>query len=204
MKKGLLIVISGPSGSGKSTVVRRLRESGQFEFSVSATTRNPRPGEIDGVHYHFISHEKFEQDISDGKFLEFSSYVGNHYGTYLDQVNEALSQGKNIILEIEVLGATQVKSKMPDAVLIILLPPSMKVLEERLRKRQTDSEEVIKQRLERARYELANFGHYDYVIINENDGVDKAIEDIMNIVRVENIKTSRNTEIAEEFFNKGE
>ena len=202
MKRGLLIVISGPSGSGKSTIVKRLKESGQFTFSVSATTRSPREGEINGVHYHFISREQFEQDIKDGKFLEFSNYVGNYYGTYVDQVENALSQGQNIILEIEVLGATQVKSKMPDAVMIILLPPSMKQLEERLRNRQTETEEQIKQRLERVRYELANFGHYDYVIINENNQREKAVDDIMQIVRIEKMKTSRNMEISTNFFKE--
>ena len=204
MKKGLLIVISGPSGSGKSGIVRRLKESGKFNFSVSATTRQPREGEIDGVHYNYISKEKFDKDIEDGKFLEFSKYVNNYYGTYQDQVEASLEKGEDIILEIEVLGATQVKSKMPDAVLIILLPPTIEELESRLRNRQTETEEQIKERLERARYEIANYGHYDYVIVNEHNRQDKAVEDIMQIVHVEKMKTSRNLEVPIDFLKKGE
>lgn len=208
--RGILIVISGPSGSGKSTITKKLRESGLFDFSISATTRKPRPGEVDGVDYYFISQEQFEKDVTNGEFLEFSEYVGNHYGTYMKQVEASLSKGRNMILEIEVLGATQVKSKMPDAVLIILLPPSKEVLEERLRSRTSEfkkktgksaeTEQEIKMRLERARYELANFGHYDYVIVNENDQREKAVEDIIKIVEVEKKKTSRNMSIAENFF----
>lgn len=208
-KRGILLVISGPSGSGKSTITAKLRESGLFDFSISATTRKPRPGEENGKDYFFISQDQFEKDVNEGKFLEFSEYVGNHYGTYQDQVEASLDKGRDVILEIEVLGATQIKSKKSDAVLIILLPPSKEVLEERLRNRTSEfkkksknaeSESEIKMRLERARYELANFGHYDYVIVNESNQLDKAVEDIIKIVEVEKKKTSRNLSIAENFF----
>ncbi len=208
-KRGILLVISGPSGSGKSTITAKLRESGLFDFSISATTRKPRPGEENGKDYFFISQDQFEKDVNEGKFLEFSEYVGNHYGTYQDQVEASLDKGRDVILEIEVLGATQIKSKKSDAVLIILLPPSKEVLEERLRNRTSEfkkksknaeSESEIKMRLERARYELANFGHYDYVIVNESNQLDKAVEDIIKIVEVEKKRTSRNLSIAENFF----
>jgi ribose 1,5-bisphosphokinase PhnN len=123
MEKGLLIVISGPAGSGKGTVNAQLLQTGDFAFSVSATTRAPRPGEVDGVNYYYITHEEFEKRIADGDMLEYTSYVGNYYGTPRKEAEAVLESGKNLILEIEVDGAGQVKSKFPEAVLIMLLPP---------------------------------------------------------------------------------
>lgn len=201
MNKGLLIVVSGPSGSGKGEITRRLRDSGEFEFSVSATTRAPRFDEKDGVAYHFISKEKFENDIKDGKFLEYTEYVNNYYGTYLSQVEKALSNGINIILEIEVLGAKQIKEKMPESISILILPPSKESLENRLRNRKTETEEQISLRLERAKYELSYFDDYDYVVVSEDGQIEKAVDDIKKIVYSEKFKTFRNKEIKSNFIN---
>ena len=167
-KRGLLFVISGPAGSGKSTINKKLVESGKFEFSVSATTRKPRAGEIDGVHYHFISREDFEKKIAAGEMLEHAEYVGNFYGTPRAAVESCLDAGKNIILEIEVQGAAQVKQKLPEAVTVFLAPPGLDALERRLRGRGTESEDTIRARLETARREMAAAPNYDYTVINDD------------------------------------
>lgn len=199
-KKGLLIIVSGPAGSGKGTVVSRVREKAPFEFSVSATTRAPRPGELDGVHYHFIDKTAFEEKIAAGDMLEHAEYVGNYYGTPKAPVEQTLAEGKDIILDIEVQGALQVKEKMPDAVMIFILPPDAVTLEARLRGRGTETEEVIAKRMAKARTELALFDRYDYVVVNRENGVDAAAEEILSILRAERCRTSRNTDIPETFF----
>ena len=199
-KKGLLIIVSGPAGSGKGTVVARVREKAPFEFSVSATTRAPRPGEIDGVHYHFIDKAAFEEKIAAGDMLEHAEYVGNYYGTPKAPVEQTLAEGKDIILDIEVQGALQVKEKMPDAVMIFILPPDAVTLEARLRGRGTETEDVIAKRMTKARTELALFDRYDYVVVNRENGVDTAAEEILSILRAERCRTSRNTDIPETFF----
>lgn len=199
-KKGLLIIVSGPAGSGKGTVVARVREKAPFEFSVSATTRAPRPGEIDGVHYHFIDKAAFEEKIAADDMLEHAEYVGNYYGTPKAPVEQTLAEGKDIILDIEVQGALQVKEKMPDAVMIFILPPDAVTLEARLRGRGTETEEVIAKRMTKARTELALFDRYDYVVVNRENGVDTAAEEILSILRAERCRTSRNTDIPETFF----
>lgn len=199
-EKGLLFVISGPAGSGKSSVNARLVESGRFEFSVSATTRAPRPGEKDGVDYFFIDRPAFEKLIEDGKMLEHAQYVDNLYGTPKDAVEKCLSAGKNMILEIEVQGAAQVKAKMPDAVMIFLLPPNAKMLEERLRRRGTETEDVIRKRLDTAKKELEYWKYYDYVVLNEEDNIEETVNRIFEIERVERLKTTRNQKIKENFF----
>lgn len=199
-KKGLLIIVSGPAGSGKGTVVARVREKAPFEFSVSATTRAPRPGEIDGVHYHFIDKAAFEEKIAAGDMLEHAEYVGNYYGTPKAPVKQTLAEGKDIILDIEVQGALQVKEKMPDAVMIFILPPDAVTLEARLRGRGTETEEVIAKRMAKARTELALFDRYDYVVVNRENGVDAAAEEILSILRAERCRTSRNKDIPETFF----
>lgn len=132
-KRGLLFIISGPAGSGKGTIVKRVRELAEFDFSVSATTRAPRPGEIDGVHYFFTDKEEFRRKIAAGEMLEHAEYVGNYYGTPKKPVDDALSAGKNIILDIDVQGALQVKTKMPEAVMIFVLPPDFETLMRRIR-----------------------------------------------------------------------
>lgn len=185
MEKGLLIVVSGPAGSGKGTVNKHLLSTEEFAYSVSATTRDPRPGEIDGVNYHFITREEFLSRIEAGKMLEYTEYCGNFYGTPLKEAEETLNAGKHLILEIEVEGAANVKRIYPEAVLILLLPPSFSVQEQRLRGRGTETEEKIQNRLARTREEIAIADFYDYVVINR-DGKDlEAAEDIRAIVRAE-------------------
>ena len=200
MKKGLLFIISGPAGSGKGTIVKRVRELAPFDFSVSATTRNPRVNEVEGIHYYFVTKEEFEKKIAEGEMLEYAQYVGNYYGTPKKPVEDALDEGKNIILDIEVKGALQVKEKMPEAVMIYVLPPDYETLLARIRGRGTETEEVIQKRMTEARTEIKTFPKYDYVVINRKNGIDKAAEDVLTILRAEAMRTSRNAEIPETFF----
>ena len=201
MKKGLMIVISGPAGSGKGTVNAHLLKTGDFVYSVSATTRAPRPGEVDGVNYHFITREEFLFRIESGRMLEYTEYCGNFYGTPLKEAEEVLASGKNLILEIEVEGAANVKRIYPDAVLILLLPPSFSVQEQRLRGRGTETEEKIQNRLARTREEIAIADFYDYVVLN-HDGKDlDAAEDIRAIVRAEARALRRDRSPLDNYFN---
>lgn len=200
MKKGLLIVVSGPAGSGKGTVNSHLLASDDFCFSVSATTREIRPGERDGVNYFFISREEFEQRIQNGDMLEHNYYCGNYYGTPREAVEKVLGEGKNIILEIDVNGAMQVKEKYPDAILIMLLPPSFRKQEERLRGRATEDEQTILARLEQTKKEIPFFTEYDYIVYNYDGGVDKAAGDILAITRAEQLSVSRNPQTATLYF----
>lgn len=201
MKKGLLIVISGPAGSGKGTVNAHLLATGDFVYSVSATTRAPRPGEIDGVNYHFITKDDFKHRIENGDMLEHTEYCGNFYGTPKKEAEEVLESGKNLILEIEVEGAENVKKKYPDAVLVLLLPPSYSVQEQRLRGRGTETEEKIRERLARAREEILHANSYDYVVYNR-DGMDReAANDILAIVNAEQHSLLRNSSVAEDYLN---
>ncbi len=199
-KRGLLFIISGPAGSGKGTIVSRVRELAPFDFSVSATTRGPRPGEIDGVHYYFMTKADFEAKIEAGEMLEHAEYVGNYYGTPKKAVDDALAAGKNIILDIEVQGALQVKEKMPEAIMIFVIPPDYETLVNRIRGRGTETEEVIQKRMTQARRELQSFHRYDYVVINETGGVEKAAESVLDIMRSETLRTSRNLDIPKNFF----
>lgn len=201
MKKGLMIVISGPAGSGKGTVNSHLFETGNFVYSVSATTRAPRAGEVDGVNYHFISKEEFLERISSGGMLEYTEYCGNYYGTPKKEAEEVLRSGKNLILEIEVEGAKNVKNKYPDAVLIMLLPPSFATQEARLRSRGTETEDKIRERLTRTREELKEIDCYDYIVYNR-DGEDvRAAEEILAIVSAEQHTVRRNGDAAREYFS---
>lgn len=168
-KKGLLLVLSGPSGTGKSTIITNvMQEHKNIVFSVSATTREPRPGEMDGKDYFFISREKFAEMIVNNEFLEYAHYASNSYGTPAAPVDEAIREGKCVLLDIEVQGAAQVIEKRRDCVSVFISPPSMEELERRLRGRGTDSEERIQERLRIARHECSLAGNYDYIIINEN------------------------------------
>ena len=164
--RGKLLVISGPSGTGKSTAIGVLMsQMDGLEFSVSATTRAPRPGENDGVDYYFVSREQFDEMIRNNELLEHADFVGNSYGTPRSQVEARLEKGISVILDIEVQGAAQVKASMPEAVTVFLAPPSLEILEQRLRGRGTDSEEMILKRLETAREELLLAPNYDYLVI---------------------------------------
>lgn len=189
--KGLLVVISGPSGVGKGTVRKALFEMPEqnFVYSVSMTTRKMRPGEVDGKDYYFVSREEFEQKIKDGKLLEHAEFVGNYYGTPLDKVNEQLELGKEVILEIEVEGAAQVREKCKDAVFIFLAPPGKAALYNRLINRGTETEEVIQERIAKANREFKIAFKYDYIVIN--DEVVNAADRIMAIIRAEHAKTER-------------
>lgn len=163
---GRLIVLSGPGGVGKSTIVNELRDHPDFFFSISATTRAPRPGEIDGVAYHFISQERFDEMIAANDFLEWASFAGARYGTPRSPVLSALAEGKAVLLEIEIEGARQVKAAMPEALLVFLNPPSFDELAARIQGRATDSPERIAARLALAREEMAAAGEFDQVLTN--------------------------------------
>lgn len=199
-KKGLLIVVSGPAGSGKGTVNGKLLESDEFRFSVSATTRAPRPGEVDGVNYYYISREEFQRRLENGEMLEYTEYCGNFYGTPLREAEQVLASGKHLILEIEVEGAMNVKAKYPDAVLIMLLPPNHATQEARLRGRGTETEEKIRERLARTREEANFFPQYDYIVYNYDNMSDRAVEDVLSIVRAEQLRTLRNPTASADYF----
>lgn len=189
--RGLLVVISGPSGVGKGTVRKALfsMPNHNLVYSVSMTTRQMRPGEKDGVDYYFVSREEFEKRIEEGKFLEHAEFVGNYYGTPLDKVNERLEAGNEVVLEIEVEGALQVKRKVPDCVMIFIVPPGKQALYDRLRKRGTESEEIIEARIEKANREFKLAKYYDYIVVN--DEVNNAADRIMAIIRAEHARTRR-------------
>lgn len=205
--KGLLVVLSGPSGVGKGTVRQALFETDtnhdQFYYSVSATTRQPRPGEEDGKDYFFVSRDQFEGMIEDERLLEYAEYVGNYYGTPLQYVEEMTEQGKDVFLEIEVQGALQVKRRMPEGVFIFLAPPTMHELESRIVNRGTDAPDVIEKRMNQAREELQLVTQYDYVV--ENDNVDSAVERIQTIINAEHLKTDRFIDdIVENYLKEGD
>ena len=186
-KRGKTFIISGPSGVGKSTVLGALFEGrDDLYFSVSATTRAPRPTEKPDVNYHFIEAETFRQWIEDGEFLEYAEYVGNFYGTPKKFVDAAMAEGKDVILDIEIQGATQVHELRPDVVRIFIAPPSWEELERRLTARGTDSPEKVQKRLLRAKVELENAGHYDYFVIN--DTVENAVQELRAIMLAEHCR----------------
>ncbi|CAK1228032.1 Guanylate kinase (Gmk) [Fructobacillus cardui] len=190
-QRGLLIVLSGPSGVGKGTVRKAIFEDDgvDFRYSISATTRKPRVGEVDGQDYFFVSREKFEEKIQAGDMLEYAEYVGNYYGTPRSFIDETLASGKDVFLEIDVQGALQVKTKMPEGVYIFLTPPDIKNLRTRLEGRGTDSPEVIDQRVEAAKDELKKMINYNYAV--ENDIVELAVDRIKAIITAERLKVSR-------------
>jgi len=181
IKKGRLFVISAPSGAGKGTVIERLMQiRPELKLSVSATTRPPRKGEVHTVSYYFVSRESFQEMISKDEFLEYAEYVGEMYGSPKAPIYEHVSEGRNVLLEIEVQGAKQIKEKEPCAVSIIIIPPDMEELERRLRGRGTDSDEKIASRLARARQELEYKDQYDYIVVN--DEVSRAANEILSII----------------------
>lgn len=181
-KKGILIVISGFAGTGKGTLMKMLVERyDNYKLSVSATTRNPRPGEIDGTHYFFKTREEFEEMIANDDLLEYAEYVGNYYGTPRSFVEKQLSEGKDVILEIEYMGAFKVKEKYPEAVLVFLCPPSVEEVYKRLKGRNTETEEVILKRIARGKEEADIIDKYDYLVIN--DDLEECALDLHNTIQ---------------------
>ncbi len=199
--KGLLLVVSGPAGSGKSTVLAEVVKDADFAYSVSATTRQPRPGEINGVNYHFITPEEFEEHVKNGDFVEHAEYVGNRYGTLYSEIKGKTDEGINVILELEVQGAENVKRMFPEAVLVWILPPDYTTLEQRLRGRGTENDEIITKRMQTAVKELQKFKLYDYVVMNETDKTEDAIKAFKDIVNAEKHKVSRTINFVDKFLN---
>lgn len=196
--KGILAVVSGFSGAGKGTLMRELlaRYSEQYALSISATTRKPRTGEEHGREYFFITREEFEQMIEADALIEHASYVGNYYGTPKSYVLEQMEAGKDVILEIEIQGALKVKEKFPDTLLLFVTPPSAEVLEQRLRGRGTETDEVIRDRLKRAVEEAEYMEAYDYILVN--DELDLCVEEMHRLIQAQHQKTSQNLEFIAE------
>ncbi|MGO2299626.1 guanylate kinase [Paucilactobacillus nenjiangensis] len=190
-KRGMLIVLSGPSGVGKGTVRKAIfdQKTNDFQYSISMTTRKPRPGEVDGVDYFFVSTEEFEKRIQNGGMLEYAKYVDNYYGTPLEYVEETLNSGKDVFLEIEVNGAMQVRAKCPDGVFVFLTPPDLIELKQRLISRGTDDMDVINKRIAKAVGEIKMMQNYDYAVVN--DVVANAVEKIKDVIRSERLRVTR-------------
>ncbi len=202
MNKGLLLVLSGPAGSGKGTVKEFLLQKEPFEFSVSKTTRAPRPGEVDGKQYSFVTREAFETLIREDGMLEYTEYCGNLYGTPKKESLETLAAGKNLLLEIDAVGGLNVKRRYPNAVLVMLLAPSFAEQEARLRGRATETEEKIRERLAAARREIEMAREYDYIVYNPSGKAETAADEICTIIRAARLAVSRNTDFAERYFEK--
>lgn len=201
-KKGILFVLSGPSGGGKGTVVKRFRESvPHIGFSVSATTRAPREGEVHGKDYYFISREEFLRMIENGEMLEYNEFCGNLYGTPKSEADRAIAEGRDLILEIESNGAFNVKRLYPEATLVMLMPESMKELGCRLRARGSETEDVILCRLATAEHEIEQAKHYDYVVVNENGKIDQCAEALRGILIAEHSKSGRMNNEINNFLN---
>lgn len=189
--RGLLIVLSGPSGVGKGTVRAAVFANNQFQYvySVSATTRAQRPGEVDGKDYYFVSRDEFEAMIQNEELLEYAEYVGNYYGTPIQKIEENLAAGHDVFLEIEVQGAMKVKERMPEGIFIFLAPPNLEELESRITGRGTDAAHVIQERMATAKEEIELMQHYDYVVVN--DQVQHAVDKINAIIQSEHLKVER-------------
>lgn len=184
IRKGMLLVISGPSGTGKGTLIKRLMEEDpSLVFSVSATTRAPRPGEIDGVHYHFVTNEQYDQLVAENAFVEYATVHGNRYGTLRSEVYERLQRGENVVLDIDVQGALNVIASEKEKVSIFILPPSMKELRERLTGRGTETEEAVERRLHNAVWEISQKDRYEYKVIN--DDLEACVRTLQAIIEAE-------------------
>ena len=201
MTKGRVYIISGPSGSGKDTVMKKLFErKPEIAFSISSITRPMRPGEVEGEKYNFISRERFEQMIQNDELLEHNVFVGNYYGTPKAPVFNCIESGRDMLIEVDVNGAAQLRHKLPSAISIFVMPPSLEVLKNRLNGRGTDGADVIEKRLNEALREIASAKDYDYIVINDN--LDAAVDDFVTIMSVDRFKTDRNIELINNILNK--
>ena len=197
-KKGILAVVSGFSGAGKGTLMKELlnQHQDQYALSISATTRKPREGEEHGREYFFLPVEEFQNMIAEDALIEHACYVGNYYGTPRSYVEEQMAAGRDVILEIEIQGALEVKKKFPDTLLLFVTPPSAEVLEERLRGRGTETEEVIRERLKRASQEAMYMDQYDYILVNDN--LETCVEQMHQLIQSQHEKVSENLDFIEE------
>ncbi|MBR3909064.1 MAG: guanylate kinase [Clostridia bacterium] len=201
MNKGRVYIISGPSGSGKDTLLKKVfKRKPDIAFSISSITRDMRPGEVEGEKYNFISREKFEEMLQNDQLLEYNVFVGNYYGTPKAPVIDCIESGKDMLIEVDVNGASQIRKKMPEAVSIFILPPSLEILKSRLTGRGTDSSEVIEKRLNEALREIACAKDYDYIVVNDN--LDTAVDDFVSIMSVDEFRTDRNLELINKILNK--
>lgn len=197
-EKGLLFVVSAPAGCGKDTILSEMfKKTDKAGYAVSATTRAPRGGEVNGVHYHFLTREEFERKIAEKEVLEYTEYCGNYYGTLKKSVDDLISSGKDAILKIEVEGAMNIRRMFPEACLVFILPPGWDILEERLRGRGTETEEKIGERMHQARTEVTYAKNYDYLIVN--DKLEEAVDDLLAVLRAEKLRRSRLDSLLEVF-----
>lgn len=201
-KRGLLVVVSGPSGAGKGTVLAHaIRNYPNLQYSVSVTTREPRPGEVDGVNYYFVTKDRFKEMLAGGELLEHQQVYGNFYGTPKQKVLDKLEEGYDVVLEIDVKGALDIKNKFPQAVMIFLTPVNRSTIEERLRGRDTETEEQLKVRIESAIDEIKQAVFYDYIVVNED--AEKGAEDIINIIKAQKCSVDNNKKFIDNLIYGG-